>query len=930
MGAHWPFASIPAMNSNFPSGTVTFLFTDIEGSTRLWQEKSQAMAHSHARHNEILRQAIESNHGYIFQIVGDSFSAAFHNVSDGLRAVLSTQRALQAEAWGETGAIRVRMGLHTGTAEILPDGNYEGYATLASTQRVMSAAHGGQTLLTQTTYDLLQLTLPDDVTLNDMGEHRLKDLRAPLRLYQVNASDLPQDFPPIKSLDTQPNNLPIQLTSFIGRKKEIAEIRALLNSSRLVTLTGSGGTGKSRLSVEVCTEEIANFTNGVWLIELAPLSDPVQIIPALAQALGLQESPFIPLASLVTDYLRNKTILLIFDNCEHLIAACARLVDDLLHQCTGLKILVSSREALDIAGEVAYRTPPLADSESSRLFVERARADNSTFSLADSNAASIAQICTRLDGIPLAIELAAARTKLLSVDQIAARLDDRFKLLTGGSRTALPRQQTMRALIDWSYELLSEEERALLRRLSVFAGGWTFEAAEFVCPNHDVLDLLTQLVNKSLVVVENDGTESTRYHLLETIRQYARDKLLDTGESSEVRNIHGQYFLQLAETVEPELYKADSGKLISYLESERDNYRVALEWTAEKDIESALRIVYALQMFWVRHSYQAEGRNLAEAVIASAEVLPPLDGEAAFHCKYLIARALTTLIAVAMSQGDNQYVTEVSAKCEMYTREIGNYGLLARALTYNCAGRLSVGDTEGVETMSREALQCARDSDDDFALGMSLGVTSEYLMITDKDPEMAREYASQSIKVLKEHGHQWGYAIILLGIGMVAKYKGDFKLSRDYLGNILPLFREMGDIQRVAMIQSEFGHMERYEGNLDKAEQAYRETISVWQKIGHGAAVANQLECLAFIAIAHNQDARAARLFGAAEALREKVYIQMSQFERIEYDKQVTELRNGMDDKAFSNLWAEGRVMTMDQAVQFALQRGTNFGAASP
>ena len=271
--------------------------------------------------------------------------------------MLAAQRALQAEAWGETGALRVRMGLHTGTAEILPDGLYEGYATLASTQRVMSAAYGGQTLVAETSYGLLQHALPEDVTLRDMGEHRLKDLRAALRLYQVNAPDLPQDFPPIKSLDSQPNNLPAQLTSFIGREKEIAEIKALLHASRLVTLTGSGGTGKTRLSIEVGTEELAHFPDGVWLIELAPLTDPAQIIPALAQAFGLQELPSIPLANIVTDYLRDKKLLLILDNCEHLIAACARLADDLLHQCAGLKILASSREALGIAGEAGLPHP---------------------------------------------------------------------------------------------------------------------------------------------------------------------------------------------------------------------------------------------------------------------------------------------------------------------------------------------------------------------------------------------------------------------------------------------------------------------------------------------------------------------------------------------------------------------------------------------
>ncbi len=372
--------------TNLPSGTVTFLFTDIEGSTKIAQQYPNDMPVLLARHNQILNQAIKAHNGFVFQIVGDSFSAAFHNAIDGLNAVLAAQRALHTETWGETGAIKVRMGLHTGTAEILSDGKYDGYATIASTQRVMSAAHGEQTLLTQTTYELLQYALPNFVTLRDMGEHRLKDLRAPLRLYQVNAPDLPQNFPAIKSLDTQPNNLSAQLTSFIGREKEIAEIKAVLNSARLVTLTGSGGTGKTRLSIEVGTQLLPRFSNGVWMIELAPLSDEAQIIPALAHAFGLQELPFNLLADLVTDYLRDKKLLLILDNCEHLIAACAKLADDLLHQCSGLKILASSREALGIAGEVAYRTPSLADSESTSLFVERAHAANSKFSITDANA----------------------------------------------------------------------------------------------------------------------------------------------------------------------------------------------------------------------------------------------------------------------------------------------------------------------------------------------------------------------------------------------------------------------------------------------------------------------------------------------------------------------------------------------------------------
>ncbi len=537
------------MNENLPSGTVTFLFSDIEGSSKLWEQHPEAMKAALAQHDSILKEAIASNHGQVVKTTGDGVYAVFTTALAGVTAAAAMQRGLlQISAPLQ---LRIRIGLHTAEAE-MRDGDYFG-GSVNRAARIMSIGHGGQVLLSQTTAQIVRDLLPVDSSLLDLGEHYLKGLARPEQIFQLVLPGLQKDFPPLNSLSTATNNLPTQLTSFIGREKEIAEVGELLHAFRLVTLTGSGGTGKTRLSIEVGAQELEHFANGAWMVELATLTDPAQIIPALAQALGLQESPFRPLASLVTDYLRDKQLLLILDNCEHLIAACARLADDLLHHSPGLKILASSREALGIAGEMAYYTPSLAETESTRLFVERARAANANISLTGSSASAIAQICSRLDGIPLAIELAAARTRLLSVDQIAARLDDRFKLLTGGSRTALPRQQTLRALIDWSYDMLSLEERALLRRLSVFAGGWTFEAAEYVCPNHDVLELLAQLVNKSLVVVDNAGGESTRYRLLETIRQYARDKLLDAGEAFEVRNIHAGYFLQIAETAEPQL-----------------------------------------------------------------------------------------------------------------------------------------------------------------------------------------------------------------------------------------------------------------------------------------------------------------------------------------------------------------------------------------
>ena len=585
-----------------PTGTATFLLTDIEGSTPLWESQPEAMKAALASHDAILRAAIEARGGQVIKSTGDGIHAVFPTALEAVQATLQAQTILQTPL--SNLQIKVRMGLHTGEAE-MRDGDYFGNS-LNRTGRIMSVGYGGQILLSDVTAALVRDNLPADTTLKDLGEHRLKGLSNPEHLWQLVAPRLPGRFPALQSLSTLPNNLPLQLTSFIGREKERVEIKDLLHSARLVTLTGSGGTGKTRLSLEVGGDLLTAFPNGVWLIELAPLTDPDQVVPALAQVFGLQELPFNSPEVLLLDSLRDKKLLLILDKCEHLIAACARLVDKLLRQCAGLKVLASSREALGIAGEVAYRIPSLAESESNCLFEERARAANPSFALSDANAVYVTQICTRLDGIPLAIELAAARIRLFSVEQIASRLDDRFKLLTGGSRNALPRQQTLRALIDWSYDILGEEERLLFRRLSVFAGGWTFEAAEFICPNQDVLELLAQLVNKSLVIVDRDGSESTRYLLLETIRQYARDKLLEAGEALEVRTLHGRYYLQLAETAEPQLYRADSAKLVRLLDNERDNFRVSLEWTRENEIESALRIVYALQIFWIRNGYQAE------------------------------------------------------------------------------------------------------------------------------------------------------------------------------------------------------------------------------------------------------------------------------------------------------------------------------------
>ena len=479
-----------------PASHFTFLFTDIEGSSRLWEEDPDAMASALARHDTLLNDIFASHGGDVFKTMGDSVLVAFRQPNPAVRAVIQAQKALIAQDWETLRPLRVRAALHRGPAE-QRNGDYFG-PTLNRTARLLSAGHGGQTLLSRTARE--DLALPDGVELRDLGERRLRDLSRPERIFQLLAPDLPSEFPPLRSLEVLPNNLPAQLTTFIGRERELADVKRLVQSGRLVTLTGPGGTGKTRLSLQVAAELLESFADGVWLVELATLSDPELLATTVAAALGARATRDRPIEDTLLDYLRSKRLLLLLDNCEHLVAACAQLAERLLQSASHLCILASSREALAIAGETTFNVPSLstpeffskrfrgphpaesmAEFESVRLFVERGAAAKPGFALTDENARTIAKICWRLDGIPLAIELAAARVKMLALGEILNRLDDRFHLLTSGGRTALPRQQTLTALIDWSYDLLSEKEQALLRRLSVFGRGRTLEAVEKVC-----------------------------------------------------------------------------------------------------------------------------------------------------------------------------------------------------------------------------------------------------------------------------------------------------------------------------------------------------------------------------------------------------------------------------------------------------------------
>jgi predicted ATPase/class 3 adenylate cyclase len=896
-----------------PTGTVTFLFTDIEGSTQLWEKHPEAMKVALTKHDSILRESIKSNHGHIIKTTGDGVHAVFAATIDAIKSITDAQQKIQ-EPLGEL-KIKIRAGLHTGEAE-LRDGDYYG-GVLNRAARLMSVAHGGQILISNATAELVREQLPASTTLHDLGEHRLKDLVRPEHIFQINHAELASEFPPIKSLDAFPNNLPIQLTSFVGREKEITEIKSLLNSTRLVTLTGSGGTGKTRLSIEIGAELLSSFPNGVWMIELAPLSDETQIIPALAQAFGLQELPFNPLKNLVMDYLRDKKLLLILDNCEHLIAACARLADELLHQCAGLKILASSREALGIAGEVAYRTPSLADSESTRLFVDRACAANSKFTLTESNASSVAQICHRLDGIPLAIELAAARTKLLSAEQIASRLDDLFRLLVGGSRTALPRQQTLRALIDWSYDLLSEEEKNLLRIASVFVGGWTLDALEAVSEDPNALEHLEGLVNKSLVVTEEHNGEM-RYFLLETIRQYAREKLFEAKQAAAVRDRHFVYFVELSETLWDSFRSENLQPMVSRGMDEVENLRAAMEWGLENNVEENVRLAGNFCVVSSLMGILAEGVERAGSAIERARALPPVSGDADLYRQKLIGRALFMQGMVGMGVGNMPLTIQVLRDAIATSRATGDKRILGYSLEmyYTATGFIHAPDRdaavlEGFHIFTEEI-------EDSFGLGMAYMMMAR--LAAEKGNESEKEmYFEKLMEKMRDTPGSYQAAMFHLGMGMDESGHGNYEAAKRIFEEGRKIFKRIGSLNFQLVMQSEIGHVERHTGNLSQAKMIYLETIKGWQLVGNRAAIAHQLECFGLLAIADEEPQRAVKLFGAAEALREKAQSPMADYERVEYDQSVAQLRSMLPEVEFNALWTEGKSMTMEQAIQLAL-----------
>ncbi len=871
-----------------PTGTVTYLFTDVEGSVQIWEQDPAAMREAMRRHDALVEECVGQHGGCVVRPrgEGDSRFAVFMRATNAVAAACALQRALGAESWVTPRPVRVRMALHTGEGDFRA-GDYYGPA-VNRCARLRGVAHGGQALLTLATAELVRDGLPEGAKLRPLGIHRLRDLQRPEEIFQILDRDLPDEFPPLKSVDIWPNNLPVQLTSFVGREKEIAEVKRALASARLVMLTGAGGCGKTRLALQVAVEAQEEYPDGVWLAELAAMADPALVPQALATALAVREEPHRTLTDTLVEYLRPKQMLLVIDNCEHLVEACAQMVGTLLRACPKIRVLATSREVLGITGEMAWRVPSLrlpdpqrlpptetlTEYEAVRLFSERAGTVAPGFRVTNENASVVVQVCQRLDGIPLAIELAAARVKVLSEEQIAQRLDDRFRLLTGGSRTALPRHQTLRATMDWSYDLITELERGLLRRLAVFVGGFTLEAAEAIgagdgVRDRDVLDLLVRLVDKSLVLVDEQD-EKMRYRLLETMRQYAWAKLVEVGETEVVRERHRVFFLKLAERAEPEWSAANQAAWLDCLEVEHGNLTAALEWSLERAPEAGLQFAAAVWRFWEMRGHLSEGRQWLEGLLRAA-------GERASAA--VRAKALNGAGAMAQVQGDHPRAVALFEEALALWRQLGDRLGVSKALN-------------------------------------NLGI----VICKDGDYARARSYFEQSLAIKRELGDKGGVAISLGNLAFAVLSQGDYTVARSYLEQSLAIGREVGDKGSIAITLNNLALVMVNQGDHSAAHAFLEESLAIKRELGDTRGITASLEEFARVAAAQGQIERAARMYGAAEGLREQIGARTPVSDRAHYDRSVAEVRAAIGEERFAAAWAQGRATTLEQAIAYILE----------
>ena len=780
---------------NIPSGNVAFLFTDIEDSILLSLDNQNDLKDSLKKYYSIIEQSVTSNKGFIFKTIGNAFCCSFENDTDAVNSSFDFQKSISTEAWNGT-LFKVKMGIHSGKAE-WKGNDYSGYITLATVSRVVSAANGGQILVSKDAVNIDEEKLRKGISFRDLGERRLKDLKEPMRLFQLVSPELTSDFPPLKTLDARPNNLPVQLTNFIGRENELKEIKELLKTSRLITLLGPGGTGKTRLSIQAGADVIDEFVNGVWFIEFASLIDPSLILYVTASAFGLNEDGVRNISGVLIDYLKQKELLLIFDNCEHLISECAKLFQSLLTSCPKIKVIASSRESLKIPGEKVFPVPVLSipaksefhtadsvkGSEAVQLFTDRACSVRQDFKITNENASGVVPLCRRPDGIPLAIELAAARIKVMTVEKILENISNRFRLLTGGNRTALPRQQTLKALIDWSYDLLSEKEKILFQRLSVFSGGWSLEAAEEICSDDEILefeiiDLISDLTDKS-IIISKEKDRVTRFSMLETIRQYCIERSVSNDE---VYKKHFQYFLNLSGS-------DDSSKEYQYdlewrkiMEPEQDNLRYAIKWSLENNTEKSAEIVKNVADFWeISGNYTESYETLKKLLGSDIEINPSLKADLFLNSAFLSSQ---------LDQTDQADIY-IQRALEYY-KTSGNKVRIAECLSVYGMITFTKGETDLAVKLSEEALDMLRGQNKKNLEANIKGNLATYCSAKG-DSEYALELLEDSILTYRELNDKNMLSKFLVSKGGIFYQSGDLEKAMNCFEEGLLLLEEMND-----------------------------------------------------------------------------------------------------------------------------------------
>jgi predicted ATPase/class 3 adenylate cyclase len=867
-----------------PTGTVTFLFTDIEGSTRLLQELGDRYEDMEVQHAAILRQAIAEGGGIQIRTEGDSFFATFPRPAGAVHAAVAAQRALAKYRWPDGALLRVRMGMHTGEGKTGGTGAGADYIGIDVNRaaRIAASGHGGQVLISEATRALVERTLPEGVKIRDLGEHRLKDIEYPERLYDLVIDGLPADFPPIRSLEV-PTNLPPERTSFIGREREVEGVTRLLTETRLLTLTGPGGTGKTRLALKVAEGQVGLFADGVFLVDLSAILDPTLVSSAIAAALRVREEPGRDISDSLADHLRDRTVLLVVDNFEQ-VSDAGPAVARLLDAAPDLTVLVTSRVPLHLSGEREYQVSPLplpkrrrdlealAQCEAVMLFVERASAVLPSFRLSEENAGAIAEITARVDGLPLAIELAASRLKLLDPSSMRARIEQRLPLLTVGPRDLPERQRTLRNTIEWSYDLLSPEERRLFARLSVFAGGWSLEAAEAVCGTElglDVLDSLGALVDGSLVRRRDTGDDGVRFRMLETIREYAAERLAESGETDDLRRRHAEFVCDLVEEAEPHLLDEAQARWLVRLEREHDNIRTALDWATEtEEAQTALRTAAAVWRFWQQRAHLAEGRARVERILRLPEAMVRNEDR---------VRGLEALGGLAYWQGDSRSLREAYEEALDIARELGDPRLVAHGLFNLSFAHAVKGDFDGQEQLLRESL--AQIEGKDIALTAQIWRSLGYIEVFRSDPVAALELTERSIALHREIGNRLFLAEDLTGLAYI-------KVAADDLTGATDLLREAVKMQTEA-----------------EPPMLY---------------FAGSLFVLALVAIREGRHRRAARLLGAASRVRHDlgggppatIYLR---------DDPESDVRRVLGDQEYEQARAEGYAMSLDEAITFAL-----------